>query len=104
MALDPRTPVLIGTGQLSQRVDRGAPPLEPVDLIAEAARGAAADAGAASEPQSSAATSAKTERLRLSMFDFISPSLIFTGDAGTVRHAGRRREPSLHTSLSPARY
>jgi acetyl-CoA C-acetyltransferase len=43
--LDPRTPVLIGVGQLSQRVDRGEPALEPVDMIAEAARRAAADSG-----------------------------------------------------------
>lgn len=45
-ALDPRTPVLIGGGQVSQRVDRGAEPLEPVDLWLEALRRAAADSGA----------------------------------------------------------
>ncbi|MGZ4758878.1 MAG: acetyl-CoA acetyltransferase [Acidimicrobiales bacterium] len=44
--LDPRTPVIIGTGQLNQRVDRGAPVLEPVDLMAEALRSAEADTGA----------------------------------------------------------
>jgi acetyl-CoA C-acetyltransferase len=44
--VDPRTPVLIGAGQLSNRVDRGDAPLEPVDLIAEALRRAAADSGA----------------------------------------------------------
>jgi acetyl-CoA C-acetyltransferase len=44
--VDPRTPVLIGAGQLSRRVDRGEPPLEPVDLIVEAARRAATDTGA----------------------------------------------------------
>jgi acetyl-CoA C-acetyltransferase len=44
--VDPRTPVLIGAGQLSNRVDRGEAPLEPVDLIAEAARRAADDTGA----------------------------------------------------------
>ena len=45
MPLDPRTPVLVGAGQLVQKV---APEdaLEPVDMIAEAARAAAADAGA----------------------------------------------------------
>ena len=43
--VDPRTPVLIGAGQLSQRVDQGEPPLEPVDLIVEALRRAAADSG-----------------------------------------------------------
>lgn len=46
--VDPRTPVLIGAGQLSNRVDRGADPLEPADLIAEALRRAAEDTGVGS--------------------------------------------------------
>jgi acetyl-CoA C-acetyltransferase len=41
MALDPRTPVLVGYGQVNQRDER--PDVEPVDLIEAAAR-AAADA------------------------------------------------------------
>lgn len=45
-SFDPRTPVLIGTGQFSNRVDRGAEPLEPVALMAEALRLAEADSGA----------------------------------------------------------
>lgn len=45
MALDPRTPVIIGVGQRSQRVDRGAPALEPVDMMVVAAQEATADAG-----------------------------------------------------------
>jgi acetyl-CoA C-acetyltransferase len=45
MPIDPRTPVLVGAGQLLQRV-APAEALEPVDMIAEAARRAAADAGA----------------------------------------------------------
>src|SRR5690606_41917797 len=47
MALDPRTPVRVGVGQWSNRVDRGEPPVEPAGLMAEAARRAAADIGAA---------------------------------------------------------
>jgi acetyl-CoA C-acetyltransferase len=43
--VDPRTPVLVGAGQLSQRVDKGEPPLEPVDLMVEALRRAANDSG-----------------------------------------------------------
>src|SRR5215471_2076099 len=43
--IDPRTPVIVGVGQLSQRVDQGAPVLEPVDLMVEALRRAEADAG-----------------------------------------------------------
>ena len=44
-SIDPRTPVLIGTGQFSNRVDRGEAPLEPVDLMVEALRRAEADTG-----------------------------------------------------------
>jgi acetyl-CoA C-acetyltransferase len=47
MARDPRTPVIIGVGQLSQRVDRGQPALEPVELMVEALRLAQADSGQA---------------------------------------------------------
>jgi acetyl-CoA C-acetyltransferase len=46
MALDPRTPVLVGVGQWSNRVDRGEAPAEPVDMMAEALRRAATDSGA----------------------------------------------------------
>lgn len=44
--LDPRLPVLVGVGQVNQRVDRGEPAVEPAELMAEALRRAAADAGA----------------------------------------------------------
>jgi acetyl-CoA C-acetyltransferase len=50
MALDPRTPVLVGVGQWSNRVDRGEPPVEPVEMMAEALRRAAADSGATGDP------------------------------------------------------
>jgi acetyl-CoA C-acetyltransferase len=46
MALDPRTPVLVGAGQVSHKVPLEEA-LEPVDMMAEAARRAADDAGAA---------------------------------------------------------
>ncbi|MBZ5735303.1 acetyl-CoA acetyltransferase [Nocardioides sp. TRM66260-LWL] len=42
--IDPRTPVLVGGGQLNRRED----PVEPVDLIVEAVRAAASDAEAPS--------------------------------------------------------
>src|SRR5687768_4970079 len=45
MPIDPRTPVLVGAGQLLQRTTPEEA-LEPVDMIAEAARRAAEDAGA----------------------------------------------------------
>ena len=48
MALDPRTPVLVGAGQWSNRVDRGEPAVEPAEMMAEALRRAADDSGAGS--------------------------------------------------------
>ena len=49
MPLDPRTPVLVGAGQWSNRVDGGEPPAEPVAMMAEALRRAAADSGASGD-------------------------------------------------------
>jgi len=45
-SLDPRTPVVIGVGQFLNRVDRGAEPQEPVELMIEALRVAEADTAA----------------------------------------------------------
>ena len=44
--IDPRTPVLVGVGQRSQRCDDPADALEPIGLLTEAARAAGIDAGA----------------------------------------------------------
>ncbi len=44
-AIDPRTPVIVGVGQLDQRGDDVAAAREPTALLADAARLAAADAG-----------------------------------------------------------
>ena len=41
---DPRTPVIVGVGQTQQRLDDPADALEPIDLLAAAARDAADDA------------------------------------------------------------
>jgi acetyl-CoA C-acetyltransferase len=46
MQLDPRTPVIVGVGQISHRTDQGADPLQPTELMAEALRRAEADCGA----------------------------------------------------------
>src|SRR4051812_13366213 len=46
MAVDPRTPVIVGGGQVNQRTADGDLAREPVDLIVEAAQRAAADAEA----------------------------------------------------------
>ena len=50
MTLDPRTPVLIGVGQFVQRADNFADALDPVGMMGEAIRRAAADAGLSSVP------------------------------------------------------
>ncbi len=43
--VDDRTPVIVGVGQLNQRVDEGADSLEPVALMTAALRAAEADSG-----------------------------------------------------------
>ena len=45
-SIDPRTPVLVGCGQVTQRVASIEDAREPIELMAEAAERAAADAGA----------------------------------------------------------
>ncbi len=50
MALDPRTPVIVGVGQQVQRVDDPLQALAPAPFIAEAVRVAARDAGLSSVP------------------------------------------------------
>lgn len=47
MSIDPRTPVIVGVGQASQRFADPSAGLEPIDLLAQAARLALSDAGAA---------------------------------------------------------
>jgi acetyl-CoA C-acetyltransferase len=51
MTLDPRTPVLIGTGQYVQRAQGLDDARDPVALMEEAINLAASDAGLASVPQ-----------------------------------------------------
>jgi acetyl-CoA C-acetyltransferase len=46
MALDQRTPVIVGVGQWSNRVDRGDRAVDPADMMAEALRRASVDSGA----------------------------------------------------------
>jgi acetyl-CoA C-acetyltransferase len=50
MAIDPRLPVIIGVGQVVQHAAGLEDALEPVDLMAEAARSAATDAGVGAVP------------------------------------------------------
>lgn len=48
MTIDPRTPVIVGVGQTSQRLDDPTAGLEPIDLLAVAARRAFDDIGTGS--------------------------------------------------------
>ena len=50
MTLDPRTPVLIGTGQVVQRANGLDDARDPIALMVEAISNAAADAGLSSVP------------------------------------------------------
>jgi acetyl-CoA C-acetyltransferase len=50
MALDPRTPVIVGVGQVVQRAAGLDDAREPLDLLVDAVRAAATDAGLASVP------------------------------------------------------
>ena len=45
-SLDPRTPVIIGVGQILNRVDQGSDPYEPAKLMTQALLAAQADSGA----------------------------------------------------------
>ena len=51
MTIDPRTPVLVGSGQFMQKLDGFEGALDPVAMMVEAIRMAAADAGLASVPE-----------------------------------------------------
>jgi acetyl-CoA C-acetyltransferase len=51
MAIDPRAPVLVGVGQVTDRANSVEDGREPVDLMCEAIERAAADAGLAGVPQ-----------------------------------------------------
>ena len=46
MPIDPRTPVIVGVGEARQHTTDPSAAAEPVDLLADAARAALADAGA----------------------------------------------------------
>ena len=50
MALDPRTPVIVGVGQVVQRAEGIEDALEPLLLMVEAVRTATTDAGLAEVP------------------------------------------------------
>jgi acetyl-CoA C-acetyltransferase len=58
---DSNTPVLVGVGQASQRHDDASAALEPIDLLAEAARAAESDAAATRSVLASADTIAVVE-------------------------------------------
>ena len=77
-----RTPAIIGTGQMNQRVATAArPELEPVDLMAEAG-GASAEAGRRPRRGRARGRPALAE-----------PALLALPDPGVVRRATRRVPP-----------
>ena len=111
MSLDPRSPVLVGGGQWSNRVDEGAEPVEPVDLLAEAARRAAADTGAA-DPSKVLASLDSVRVVSLLSWRYLDPGRLVAERVGAGRGSGRRgtRTPAAtrprrcstgHASTSP---
>ncbi|NBO56555.1 MAG: hypothetical protein EBU84_18625, partial [Actinobacteria bacterium] len=54
MALDPRTPVIIGTGQFVNRTKSFDEAIEPVEMMVKAIEAAAADASLKSVPKADA--------------------------------------------------
>src|SRR4051812_17007540 len=49
MAVDPRTPVVVGVGQTLRRLERAAEATEPLDMMVDALRVAADDSGVGSK-------------------------------------------------------
>ncbi len=84
MSLDPRTPVIIGVGQHNQRVDRGEPALEPVDLMVVAARKALGDAGGTSPIDADEIDSVRT--VGLLSWRYVNPGRL-VADRLDVGHA-----------------
>lgn len=86
--LDPRTPVLVGVGQLDVPADAADPTVEPVDLVERAVRLAADDAG-------SAALLAAVDAVRI-----VAMLSWRYADPG-ARVAARIGAPDAHTAVSP---
>ena len=82
MAIDPRTPVVIGVGQHNQRVDRGEPALEPVDLMVRAAEEALRDTGTTVDP----ATIDSVRTVTLLSWKYLDPGSLVAERLG-VGHA-----------------
>lgn len=86
MSLDPRTPVVIGVGQRSQRVDRGEPELEPVDLMVVAAEAALADAAPAGAERLQPAEIDSVRTVSLLSWRYVNPGKLVAERLG-VGHA-----------------
>jgi acetyl-CoA C-acetyltransferase len=81
VSIDPRTPVVIGGGQWSNRVDHGESPVEPVDLVAEALRRAAADTGGDARVLSGADT---VWIVRMLSWRYVNPAALVASRLGAT--------------------
>lgn len=77
MTIDPRTPVLIGAGQVVQRAEGIDDARDPVALMVEAISLAAADAGLASVPQPDA-----IRVVNLLSWKYVNPARLIADDLG----------------------
>src|SRR6478736_1933836 len=82
--LDPRTPVIIGVGQLNQRVDQGAPGLEPTELMVEAVRLAATDAGASRDADALLAGADEVAAVGVISWRYQDPARIVADTVGAL--------------------
>ena len=82
--LDPRTPVIIGVGQLNQRVDQGAPGLEPTELMVEAVRLAATDAGASRDADAVLAGADEVAAVGVISWRYQDPARIVADTVGAL--------------------
>jgi acetyl-CoA C-acetyltransferase len=80
--LDPRLPVIIGTGQINRRVDRGETALEPVDLIVEALRRAGTDTGTATGTSALLAEADAIRVVELLSWRYVNAAALVAGRIG----------------------
>lgn len=84
MVVDPRTPVIVGVGQVTNRPDEGpvADRAEPVDLMVEAVRAAAGDCGAAGVGHRLLKQAQSLRIIRPRSWDYVNPGLLVAEPTG----------------------
>ena len=92
-SLDPRTPVVVGVGQVEQRVTDPATAREPVALLADAARAATTDSGASGL----AAAVDTVAVIKILTHRYSDPAALVAADLGIVVGDGLARYQDVGT-------